>query len=217
MRTRIAVLLFVPLMAKAAGPCRIHGRVLDPSGAVVSGAVVTITSRDGQVRRVVETGADGAWLAELACAPESLAQAKAPGFDPSPARAVADSSGEVDLALSMARVDTALAVTSSGAAETEQRVAKSLDVLSRDAIDARGEFSLAEAVRLTPGVRVLQLGGPGSFVQILTRGMRAYDTAVLIDGFRFRDAAAVQGDATAYLGDLMIVDTGRVEVLRGSG
>src|SRR5262249_40406502 len=49
-----------------------------------------------------------------------------------------------------------------------------------------------------------------------TRGLRSVDTAVLIDGMRFRDAGSVQGDAGGFLGDLVTVDTDRVELLRGS-
>lgn len=41
--------------------------------------------------------------------------------------------------------------------------------------------------------------------------------AVLIDGQRFRDAAAPQGDASGFLEDLIVTDVSRVEVLRGSG
>jgi iron complex outermembrane receptor protein len=47
--------------------------------------------------------------------------------------------------------------------------------------------------------------------------MRSYDTAVLFNGFRFRDPTSVEGDATAYVGDLMLVDSSRIEVLEGSG
>src|SRR6267142_2809506 len=47
--------------------------------------------------------------------------------------------------------------------------------------------------------------------------VRSGDTAVLIDGLRFRDAAATQGDASGFLEDLIVTDVSRVEVLRGSG
>jgi iron complex outermembrane receptor protein len=40
---------------------------------------------------------------------------------------------------------------------------------------------------------------------------------VLIDGFRFRDPASPQGEATAFIGDLLLVNADRIEVLRGSG
>ena len=43
------------------------------------------------------------------------------------------------------------------------------------------------------------------------------DTSFLVDGFRFRDAASPQGDTTAYIGDLLLANTDRIEVLRGSG
>ena len=84
-------------------------------------------------------------------------------------------------------------------------------------IERRGEITFAESVRNVPGVRVQQLGGPGSFTRILTRGLRAYDTSVTIDGARLRDAASVQGDATAFIGDLLVAGSDRIEVLRGSG
>src|SRR5205085_11679415 len=43
------------------------------------------------------------------------------------------------------------------------------------------------------------------------------DTSVLIDGQRFRDPTAPQGDASGFLSDFTVTDAGRVEVLRGSG
>ncbi len=39
----------------------------------------------------------------------------------------------------------------------------------------------------------------------------------MIDGLRFRDAAATQGDASGFLEDLIVTDVSRIEVLRGSG
>jgi outer membrane cobalamin receptor len=47
--------------------------------------------------------------------------------------------------------------------------------------------------------------------------MRSSDTALLIDGLRFRDAAGTQGDASGFFQDMTIVDTERIEFLRGSG
>ena len=58
---------------------------------------------------------------------------------------------------------------------------------------------------------------PAVWYVCLSRGMRPNDTSLLIDGFRLRDAGSPQGDATAFLGDLLLVDTDRIEVLRGSG
>jgi iron complex outermembrane receptor protein len=38
-----------------------------------------------------------------------------------------------------------------------------------------------------------------------TRGLRNEDTAILIDGFRFRDASGIAGDALSFISDLLIV------------
>jgi iron complex outermembrane receptor protein len=47
--------------------------------------------------------------------------------------------------------------------------------------------------------------------------LRNQDTAVLIDGVRFRDASSITGDATPFLSDFTLTSVGRIEVLRGSG
>src|SRR5262249_31398949 len=84
-------------------------------------------------------------------------------------------------------------------------------------LDLRDTFEIAEAIRALPGLQVQTLEGPGSFTTINTRGMRTYDTAVLIDGMRFRDAGSPQNDATAFLGNMTAVDFDRVEFMRGAG
>ena len=51
----------------------------------------------------------------------------------------------------------------------------------------------------------------------MMRGLRVPDTSILIDGYRFRDVAAVQGDASGFLGDLLVLNSDRIEVMRGPG
>src|SRR5205814_2131878 len=79
------------------------------------------------------------------------------------------------------------------------------------------EFSVTESLRPLAVMRIQTLGGPGASTRILTRGLRPQDTAVTIDGFRFRDAATTQGDVTPFLQDLFLADADRIEVLRGTG
>src|SRR2546428_90422 len=67
------------------------------------------------------------------------------------------------------------------------------------------------------GLGVQQQGGPGAFANIRTRGLRNEDTAVLVDGLRFREVGAPQGDASGFLADLILTDVDRLEVLRGTG
>ena len=108
-------------------------------------------------------------------------------------------------------------ITASDTPQTVDEVSKALTVVADQEIDERDESAIPEALRIVPGLRVQQLGGPGSLTSIKTRGLPSEDTAVLIDGIRFRDAAAPQGDASGFLEDLIVTDVSRVEVLRGSG
>lgn len=108
-------------------------------------------------------------------------------------------------------------VIASGFGQPFDEVSKTVNVIEGQEIQDRNEFSLTDALRTIPGFRVQQLGGFGKTANIKTRGLRNQDTAVLIDGIRFRDASSITGDASAFLSDFTFTDTSRVEVLRGSG
>ncbi|HLM02626.1 MAG TPA: TonB-dependent receptor [Pyrinomonadaceae bacterium] len=96
-------------------------------------------------------------------------------------------------------------------------VAKTVSIIDGQEMRDRADFALTDALRTIPGFRVQQLGGFGRTASIKTRGLRNQDTAVLIDGIRFRDASAITGDASAFLSDFTLTSVSRVEVLRGSG
>jgi iron complex outermembrane receptor protein len=81
----------------------------------------------------------------------------------------------------------------------------------------RADITLIDALRTIPGFRVQQLGGFGRTASIKSRGLRNQDTAVLLDGIRFRDPGSITGDATPFLSDITLTSVSRVEVLRGSG
>ncbi len=105
----------------------------------------------------------------------------------------------------------------SGISQPIADVSKTVNIIGAREIKDRNEFSLTDALRTIPGFRIQQLGGFGRTANIKTRGLRNQDTAVLLDGIRFRDASAITGDASAFLSDFVLTDTSRVEVLRGSG
>lgn len=101
--------------------------------------------------------------------------------------------------------------------QTIEQVSKSVDVISGQEMRDRADFSLAETLKTIPGFRVQQLGGFGRTATIKTRGLRNQDTALLIDGIRFRDASAITGDASPFLSDFTLTSVSKIEVLRGSG
>ena len=89
-------------------------------------------------------------------------------------------------------------------------------MIDAEEITARNAVTLADVVRLTPGVQVRDAGGPGQIGTLRIRGLRSDAAAVLVDGVRLRDAASTQGDITGFFSNLGVVDFDRVEVLRGS-
>ncbi|REJ77870.1 MAG: TonB-dependent receptor [Acidobacteria bacterium] len=106
---------------------------------------------------------------------------------------------------------------SSGTVQPVSDVSKSVNVIGGEELESRNDVSIVDALKTIPGFRVQQFGGFGSTANIKTRGLQEQGTSVLIDGLRFRDPAAITGDASPYLADLTVLGIDRIEVLRGSG
>jgi vitamin B12 transporter len=210
----------LPAAARAQG-ASLSGRVTDPQGAAVRGAAVTLRARARtQVRLSTLTDAAGAYRFEHLAPGEYLVEASAEGFATAAARAVSvgrDARDALDFRLEVAAVSAEVIVTAADAPQTVDEVSKAVGVVTAREADERDEATVAEALRTVPGLRVQQLGGPGSLVSIRTRGLRTQDTSLLIDGLRFRDPAAAQSDATSFLSDFDVTGASRVEVVRGSG
>lgn len=204
----------------AASAESVTGRVLDPVGAAIARATVSITGRGGDIRRSTISGPKGEYQFEGLSAGQYLLEAKAPGFGSNKATVLNLEPGklaEADLHLDLTRLTTQVQVTAAGTAQSADESSKALDIIDATQLDTHAKIAIPDAIRFTPGVRVQQLGGPGSLTRILSRGLPTHETSLLIDGFRLRDAASPQGDASAYLSELLVVDTASVEILRGAG
>jgi iron complex outermembrane receptor protein len=206
--------LLAPVFAES-----VSGSVADKSGAAVAGARVTVFSRDSRLTWRGESAPDGAFRIESVPPGDYLVEASAAGLAmPALGLSVGAGAGwRGRLELDVERVRQEVVVTATGAAQSVDETARSVDVIRAEDFAARAEYSVVEAIQTTPGVRVQSLGGPGSHTRILMRGMRSYDTSITIDGLRFRDAATTQGDSTSFLDTLMLVNSSRAEVLRGTG
>ena len=205
--------------AQTSSSSSLSGRVLDPSGAPVPQAKVTVTSSDTAGRWTALTDAAGRYTLPSLRTGTWLVEATADGFGSAqPFRVnISGEGSSADLRLEIANVATRVQVTAAALAQSVDEQSKALTIVDSAQLERRAEYSVADALRVTPGLRVQQLGGPGSFTRVIMRGMRSADTSILVDGFRLRDAASPQGDATAIIGDLLLTATDRIEVLRGSG
>jgi iron complex outermembrane receptor protein len=215
-----AVFVLCSSFANATPSGTVALRVRDPQGASLASARATLRSQSGQAVASAFTDLDGTCRFTNVAAGEYLVTVEATGFSRAQPRRLRVPRGEsvdLDIELSLAGLHEQVVVTAAGTAQTVDEVSKALTVVDRREIDARGEVSLGEVLRPLPGVRVQQVGGPGSATTIRVRGLRVEDTAVLIDGVRFRDPSGTQGDSSAFVQDLLVTNLDRVEVLRGSG
>jgi outer membrane cobalamin receptor len=220
--SRLGILLCFTTLSLAtvtAGPgSAIHGKITDQSGAVIPAATVTLSSREGLIR----TGASdskGAYAFTGLRSGSYLAEVRLAGFR-SQVTALNLREGEdreLDVSLQVAGIDDVVVVTATGTAQSFDEASKSITILDDRDMEHRDSGALTEALQDTPGVRVEQLGGPGAFSKIFIRGLRVVDTSVLIDGMRIRDASDFRGSINPYVGDLLINNIDRIEVLRGSG
>lgn len=197
----------------------LSGTVTDPSGAAIAQATVSIYARDGSFRRSTSTDEQGEYRLGAIAPGEYVVQVVGPDSFRSVSESVFVSTfGEhLNIKLPLDQLREEVVVTASTTPLTVEQTSKALDVVDRSQIDARDEYSLAESLRLVPGLRVRTQRGPGGTTAIQIRGTRSEDTAVLLDGFRLRDGADTGGAATPLLQDLMVVNTRSIEVLRGSG
>jgi len=130
---------------------------------------------------------------------------------------VAGQASEIDLELVEISPIHESVTVSAGQEQTVEQVSKTVNVIDGQEMRDRADFSLVESLRTIPGFRVQQLGGFGKTANIKTRGLRNQDTAILLDGIRFRDPSAITGDASPFLSDFTLTSVSKIEVLRGSG
>lgn len=220
-RLLVLVTFFIAVTASlfAQNSTSINGRVTDRQGSLIPGATITIYERDNRTRVTAITNESGRYNFEQLAPGEYIIEVERRGFANlnRELRVGGTRTETIDFQLEPGGIAEEVVVTASSTAQPVDEVSKAISIIDNREIELRDEYSITEALRTVPGLRIRQTNGPGSLTTISTRGLRNEDTAVLIDGLRFRDASTLQGDATSFLSDLLIVNTDRLEVLRGSG
>lgn len=90
-------------------------------------------------------------------------------------------------------------------------VASAVTVISEEEIARTQARNLPDALRMVPGLNVVQTGGPGGTTAVFTRGTNANHTKVLLDGIDVSDPSLGGVD----LAHMLVGDIDRIEVLRG--
>jgi vitamin B12 transporter len=222
MRFKIAVVLFgllfsVNVLAQSNG--HITGTVTDENGAKVPGAQVVLSSSAG-IQLNTSTNDNGSFEFRSLKSGTYFIEVKASGFSVYTSEEIEFNRGDkkdVAVELKLAAINASVVVTATGTAQRADEVSKVVSTIDSQEIESKHELSLPEALRGIPGVRVQQQGSPGSLTSLRLRGQRNFDTALLLDGLRVRDAGDINGSALSLMADLVPIALDRVEILRGSG
>ncbi|HET6853912.1 MAG TPA: TonB-dependent receptor [Pyrinomonadaceae bacterium] len=221
MKSLIAIVFALSISANvfAQSSGGITGTVTDENGAKIAGAQVVLTSSTG-VHLNTSTDRNGTFEFNNLRSGSYFIEVKASGFSVLTSDEIRFTRGEnkqLALELKVAAINANVVVTATGTAQREDEVSKVVSTIDSDEIEAKHELSLTETLRGTPGVRIQQQGSPGALTTVRLRGQRNFDTALLLDGLRVRDAGDINGSAVSLFADLVPVALDRVEVLRGAG
>ena len=109
--------------------------------------------------------------------------------------------------------DDTIVVTANRAPLPIDRVAASVTVLDKAAIDRAQDIGVSDLLLRTPGVSLSRNGGYGTATSLRIRGAESDQTVVVIDGVKLNDPSAAGGGYN--FGNLLVGDASRIEVLRG--
>jgi len=214
----LLTLIFLSTQLIAQNRARISGTVKDEQNASVAGAEVRLRSREG-LELFSMTDVNGEFSLASPGVGNYLLEVKKDGFATSTRELKLDraESEKLEVNLKVAGVNENVIVTAAGTPQRADELSKAVTLVDSEQIETRHELTLTEALRGVPGLRVQQQGHLGELTSVRLRGQRNFDTALLLDGLRVRDASDPQGSAFVLFSDLVPVNLDRAEVLRGSG
>jgi iron complex outermembrane receptor protein len=215
----MALILVLSVFTYAQTSTSIAGHVTDQHGAAVAGADVHLRSRSG-ANLLGSTNDKGEYSFRYVAPGDYILEVQAKGFASFTSEEISIGRGPSltkDVQLSVEAVNESVVITATGTAQRTDEVSKAMSVLDGKSIEVKRELTLTESLRGIPGLRVQQQGSFGALTTLRLRGLRNFDTAILLDGLRVRDASDINGSAVVLIPDLLPADLDRVEVLRGSG
>ncbi|MGH9326949.1 MAG: TonB-dependent receptor [Terriglobia bacterium] len=207
----LAVFLAVPLLAASSGGT-IRGTVTDALGAPVAAARVALLL-NGAVLNQARTGKQGAFSFTISARGRYEVRAGAKGLTTETSSPVILKPGEtvrLRLRLQVGPLRQQLVVSATGEATPESQVGASVSVLSRKELDALNPLAVLDALRLVPGVQVVEEGQRGGVTSLFVRGGDSDFNKVLVDGISVNDVGGA-----FYFSSLAASGVDHIEVFRG--
>jgi vitamin B12 transporter len=212
----LSLLCLPPLDAAfASSPGMLRGRVIDPLGAAVPNAAVTLV-QDTKDLSETHTNQEGVFEFAVSASGRYALHVEASGFqeqESAPVFVRAGGTVNIDVSLQIGTISQQIVVSATGAEIPDAQVGASVSVVDQTQLRDLDKVDVLEALRSVPGIQVLQSGRRGGTSSISIRGGPLASSAfnkVLLDGIPMNDI----GGAVEFA-NLSTAGVNSVEVLRG--
>jgi iron complex outermembrane receptor protein/vitamin B12 transporter len=207
----LALWLMVIVPAGAQDTAIVRGTIVDPLGAEVSGAAVKLLDRNRIVKETT-SDAQGAFSFESLAEGRYRLEASFAGFQTRVTDPMFVSGGarlSVEVALPIGPLEQSVSVTAAATDVLPSQIGAPVTVIDSRTLDLLGKPDVSEALRLMPGVSLVQAGARGGVTSIFVRGGNSNFNKVLIDGIPVNDIGG-----SIDLSQYSIAGVERIEALR---
>ncbi len=211
---RLSIILVSSLLiaARLASAATLAGQVTDPDGRGVAAARILVVNSLGVVAEAV-TNSGG--LYEIAQLDSGRYQIRVivDGLrtDPVDVALTAEERREVTLRMRLSAIAESIVVSAAQIDVPLSSVADSVTVITAAELEARQIETVADALRVVPGLAVVRSGGRGAITSLFPRGGGSDYTLVLVDGMRANSFGG--GYDFAHLS---VDNIDRIEIVRGA-
>ena len=215
----IAALLFFALTSASVNvfaqqkSALIEGTVVDPRGAGIAGARVSLGPTTEAAAGETRTDAEGKFRFSKIHEGDYQIIAEAAGFTQSTKTNISvrsDKSEAVTITLQVAAISDSVVVTATRTQTPLSEFGGTVSVINDGDLSRGAYTNVSESLRLVPGLAVVQTGGRGGLTSIFIRGGESDYNKVLIDGVPVNQA----GGAFDFFA-LTPENLERIEVVRG--
>ncbi len=185
----LALLLLGARPSSAQNGGSIAGTVVDPLGAPVSGASVTLLLAEKPTKQVT-SNVSGDFVFDALSAGRYRIEVASPGFQTRTTDLLyvaGTGRVQVDVILAIGPLQQDVVVTAEATAVPMSQIGAQVTVLDAATLDTLGKPDVLEGLRLVPGSQVAQAGGRGAVTSFFVRGGASNFNKVLIDGVAAND------------------------------